>query len=138
MRSWKTIYNLFANFKCTRKVIFKISSSLKFSISQDVPFTSGLMTFLLTFIKSQLLALTFLFLVSSYFTGKYTLYRNKHYYFCKIILKNQLEYSKYSILTNENKLLAEMTVFHFIALKIKLAWIIKVFSYWICSAFKYF
>lgn len=57
---------------------------------------------------------------------------------CKTNFKNQLEYSKYSILTNENKLLAEMTVFHFTALKIKLAWIIKVFSDWICLAFKYF
>lgn len=38
----------------------------------------------------------------------------------------------------KNKLLAEMTVFHFTALKIKLAWIIKVFSDWICLAFKYF
>lgn len=57
---------------------------------------------------------------------------------CKTIFKNQLEYSKYSIFTNENKLLAEMTVFHFTALKIKLAWIIKEFSNWICLAFKYF
>lgn len=57
---------------------------------------------------------------------------------CKSILKNQLEYSKYSIFTNENKLLAEMTALKFTALKIKLAWIIKVFSNRICLALNIF